>query len=274
MNRIFTKSIIYVLCMLVMFTFVACTIDVKWDVNNDVKKDAKKDVKVEEIKEEEVKEENKEEDVKDKEKDIDFESLGIEDIKNDTLDIDSGDSLINDAIKEKVILTSDEEFEDANWVDDEHTLFRVAIQRKEELEDYYLHKKDYFFAVENRKAISFMVDYPSTSWKDKDSDRYVYSACDFNADIIDVNFDGYKDLVIFLGNQGSHGVSHYCAYIYKDGDYVYTPSFEDIPNYKLNEDKKVIEGWCPEDASSHVDFIFEWNGSEFVEISKTVSENQ
>jgi hypothetical protein len=75
-----------------------------------------------------------------------------------------------------------------------------------------------------------------------DSDRYVYNACDFEAEYIDVTFDGKKDIVISLGHAGAIGDMVHCAYVYEDGKFVYVKSFEEIPNYSINEEEKCIEG--------------------------------
>ncbi|WP_248404827.1 hypothetical protein [Butyrivibrio fibrisolvens] len=69
----------------------------------------------------------------------------------------------------------------------------------------------HFFVDDDGKEVSFDVGYPSKS-DSMDSDRYVYNACDFEAEYIDVTFDGEKDIVISLGHAGVIGDTVHCAY--------------------------------------------------------------
>ena len=168
------------------------------------------------------------------------------------------------------------EIEYEDWVDAEHTVYRVALQRTEEDSDEYLHLMDYFlFQEEDGSVITIKVDYPS---KDDglDSDRYVGDVCDFDAEFVDVTFDGHKDLVISLGNFGAQGAAGHCVYVYEDGDYVYKKSFEDIPNYAIDEVNQCITGSSRGNAVTYYDYVYEYKDGDFVntDTQETVYDGQ
>ena len=123
---------------------------------------------------------------------------------------------------------------------------------------------DYFlFQEEDGSVITIKVDYPSKG-DDLDSDRYVGDICDFEAEFVDVTFDGHKDLVISLGNFGVQGAAGHCVYVYEDGDYVYKKSFEDIPNYAIDEVNQCITGSSRGNAVTYYDYVYEYKDGDFV----------
>lgn len=147
----------------------------------------------------------------------------------------------NDTDKKDVSLESDQIIEAESYIDSEEECYRVSIGRKESVEGEYDHVKDCFFVNVDGKEISFEVEYPSKT-ASMDTDRYVFDACDFEAEYVDVTFDGQKDVVISLGHVGASGDMAHCVYVYEDGEFVYVKSFENIPNYSINEEEKCIEG--------------------------------
>lgn len=156
------------------------------------------------------------------------------------------------------------EIEYEDWVDAEHNVYRVALQRTEEDSDEYLHLMDYFlFQEEDGSVITIKVDYPSKD-DDLDSNRYVGDVCDFDAEFVDVTFDGHKDLIISLGNFGAQGAAGHCAYVYEDGYYVYKKSFEDIPNYAIDEVNQCITGSSRGNAVTYYDYVYEYIDGDFV----------
>ncbi len=146
-------------------------------------------------------------------------------------------SNISDCISKTIFLSDDKKIEYQEWVDEDKTCYRVAVRYKEEQTDRYTHCEDYFFFVNDEDIMTTYVDY---SKEKSGADRYVWNACDFEAYLEDVTFDGNPDLVISLGHAGAGGDLVYCAYVYKDGEYVYAKSFESIVNYKLDNENKCI----------------------------------
>ena len=174
---------------------------------------------------------------------------------------------IDDYINANLVLEDDEEIEVCEWVsgiNDSKRCFRVKICYKEEPENEYKHKRD-FFVFRGSEFTSVMVDYASKD--DYDAPRYAYEANDFEARLEDVNFDGYNDLLICLGYFGPNAGSYWCAYLYDGGNYVYNESFERISNYRLESVSKVIYSSVMEQATP-IDSIYKYDKSknEFTEV--------
>ena len=136
-------------------------------------------------------------------------------------------------------LPDDRMIESHEWIDDDHRCYRVRIDYKEQPDNAYKHVEDFFYYIDDDESvISVYVSYP-----DKDhtkAERYVYDACDFDAKLADVTFDGHDDIVISLGHAGSHGDEIYCAYVYDHGEFVYNRTYELIPNPEIDPDNKRI----------------------------------
>lgn len=164
----------------------------------------------------------------------------------------------------ELVIPDEAEIEYEDWVDTAHTVYRVALQRTEEDSDEYLHLMDYFMCKEDDgSVITVKVDYPSIN-DSLYSDRYIGAVCDFSAEFVDVTFDGHNDLIISLGRFGAQGAAGYCAYVYEDGKYVYKKSFEEIPNYVLDESNHCITGSSRGNAVTYYDLVYEYIDGEFV----------
>lgn len=172
-------------------------------------------------------------------------------------------------MEKQIVLAEDTEIEGYEWVDEEETCLRVRVCYQEAPEQSYQHKEDYFFFLgENRTVVQVLyVDYPSkaedASYPDY-PDRYPMDACDFDAHMEDVTFDGNADLIISLGCAGVHGTPVSCAYVYENGVYRYEPTFEDIPTYEVDAEQKVLRGYARSSANSYTDYIYEYRNGLFV----------
>lgn len=196
---------------------------------------------------------------------ISADSISEDRVDIDISDIDCGDEEILNAIETECTISASEDIEYFGWVD-ENVVFRVAIKRKEEYQDEYDHVRDYFFIKNNDYVHTLMIDYPSKK-ESRDSDRYVFDACDFCAEYIDVNFDNNKDLVISLGHEGPHAYKKYCAYLYEEGEYQYEKSFEEIPNFEINNEEKEIIGSYISGGESYY-IKYKYQDGAFVEITE------
>lgn len=138
-------------------------------------------------------------------------------------------------------ISGEETITDSYWVADD-VIYRVFIM-PDDSGSYEESEKirDYFF-IYGDKPSYFQVTYPSFNESPR-SDRYLWECCDFSAEYRDVNFDGHKDIVIFLGYGGTSAATVHCAYLYKNGKYVYCESFEDILSYSVNYKEKYLGGW-------------------------------
>lgn len=141
------------------------------------------------------------------------------------------------------------------WLDDEEKCYRVAIEYKEEQQGKYRHSEDYFLFFSENEIECVYVDYTK---EQIGADRYVWDACDFSAYLEDVTFDDKLDLIISLGHAGASGDLVYCAYVYNDGKYVYVKSFEEIVNYKLDRENKLIISGGSDSC------VYQYNGEEFL----------
>lgn len=171
-----------------------------------------------------------------------------------------------EAIETQVILAEDTEIERYEWVDEEKTCFRIRVRYQEPPEQSYQHKEDYFFFLSDGTVTQVLyVDYPSKAeiYHDGLPDRYPMFACDFDAHLEDVTFDGNADLIISLGD--SRWNSGSCAYVYENGVYRYEPTFEDISDYETDAEQKNIRGYARSGAAFYTNSIYEYRDGEFVE---------
>lgn len=181
------------------------------------------------------------------------------------------DPKLIEAIEQNVILSEDTQIEAYEWVDEEKSCLRIRVRYKEQPPKHYLHKEDYFFFLKPQQDVQVLhVDYPGEDWDDIDMERYVWSACDFEAYFEDVTFDGQDDLLISLGYAGAQGARIFCVYIYEDGVYRYEKSFEDISNYVVDTQKRVIRATNRENASETAHFVYEYRDDVFVQISMEI----
>lgn len=168
----------------------------------------------------------------------------------------SGNEDVDRRVEEIVELIDDnEKIESTEWVE-ENRCYRVKIRYIDTPEGEYEHKRDYFFYVDNEIG-AIVVTYPSSD--EVGACRYVYGACDFEAKLEDVNFDGLDDLVIFLGHAGAQGAMVHCVYLNYGGVFAYNASFEQIPNYQIDKDNNMIIGSYRRDANTYVECSYKYD---------------
>lgn len=165
-------------------------------------------------------------------------------------------------VEQTVVLSDDTMIEAYEWVKESEVL-RARIQYKEQPEDNYLHKEDYFFFLANGEIVGTLyVDYPSTDFENMDKPRYVAEACGFEAHMEDVTFDGKEDLIISLGYGGS--ATFACAYIATEDGFEYNQSFEKIPSYEVDVQGQVIRGSNTHNALSYSEYEYRYENESFV----------
>lgn len=178
--------------------------------------------------------------------------------------ISSSDKSIDDKIKETVVINDGEKVEKAEWIE-EGMVFRVAVERTEEIPHEYLHLRDYIF-VKKEGIKWFEVEYPS-KLDFSDPDRYVNSGCDFNVLYEDVTFDGNEDVLISLGDAGPNRV--FCAYVYENGEFSYKNTFESIPFDHVDYEEKTIVGFITDGHSYEYEAKYAYEDGEFILKSET-----
>ena len=132
--------------------------------------------------------------------DIEVETEEIEDkeyIEEDANDdnlFNSGNDSVDKLAMEEVVLSQDEVIHNSYWAKKDK-LYRVQIDYADTPADEYAHKRDEFFYVgDDENVTSFEVKY--TTKNPTDDSHQVFQACDFYAELVDVNFDGREDVVI------------------------------------------------------------------------------
>ena len=114
---------------------------------------------------------------------------------------------------------------------------------------------DYFFIINNGKVQQVIFsDY---------SDKNISSSGEHNAYFEDVTFDSDKDLIVGLRCGTANCFSR--AYIFNDGKYEYTPSFEEIPNYKINNENSEILGFSKDSACNYTYYHYNYVNTKFEE---------
>lgn len=172
----------------------------------------------------------------------------------------SGNDAVNEAAAGFVEINENEDIEAQEWIDDDKQCYRVKMEYTIVPEGEYQHKRDYFFYVDTDKVIPLIVDYPISI--EYGQDRYVNQACDFEAQLVDVTFDGNKDIIISLGHVGSQGTLVHCAYIYDNGKLYYTNTFEQIPNYEIDNENQMILGIYTREIVMKVTSKYEYNAAD------------
>lgn len=187
---------------------------------------------------------------------------------------------ISDKVDEKaepyivayVSLSDDTEIEYCKWMEyGEEQVLRIAIQYKEQPENDYRHKEDYFLFITQDGDVSNIIE---VNYEDKglgmadgmETDCATHHrlgwGCDFDAHFEDVTFDGEEDLLIFVGDGRCD--RHYCAYIYENGVFRYERTFEHIPVGVVDTEKEVICGSTTNSATSFTDVTYKYINGEFL----------
>lgn len=208
--------------------------------------------------------------------DIEVETEEIEDkeyIEEDANDdnlFNSGNDSVDKLAMEEVVLSQDEVIHNSYWVTKDK-LYRVQIDYADTPADEYAHKRDEFFYVgDDENVTSFEVKY-TTKYPTDDSHQ-VFQACDFYAELVDVNFDGREDVVIRLGYAGAQGASVHTVYLGSDDGFILNKSFEDIANYKLDSEKQLIYGSYRSNAGTRASQSYKYDSAanSFVLVEETV----
>lgn len=178
-----------------------------------------------------------------------------------------GDSLID----EYVDLSDDTEVESYEWMSyDSGDVLRVRVQYKTPPANSYQHKEDYFLFIQDENVSQiFLVDYEDKGihvgldeGTECTGNHSLGEGCNFDAHFEDVTFDGRQDLVISVGN--SRHAEYYCAYVNENSAFRYEKSFEHIPSYKTDVNKKVIYGSDTDGMGLDSDTTYEYKNGEFV----------
>jgi hypothetical protein len=153
------------------------------------------------------------------------------------------------------------------------------------------------FVIEKTGSDSFLVYYNIKIYNAESNiliqslnmtDYYIYySKYEFPIDsLVDMNFDGYKDLCVYGGSGQNGKNSFYSIFLYDSliGEFYKNPSFESIYNFIVNSKNKIIEeyfwpGACNYDCATWNTYIVKNNSlvlieSSYIEIDSITGKEQ
>lgn len=137
---------------------------------------------------------------------------------------------------------------------DLHT-YKVALYRNEETEEVVRWEVEVYDGETLLQTFSY------------DHDENVFCIPDLYKVIWeeDVNFDGVKDILVWQGHYGTHGDLGYRCYLANNetGLYEWCPAFQEIPNPKVDSEKKLIHG-SYRGGGVYTDTFYRYNGETFV----------
>ena len=89
--------------------------------------------------------------------------------------------------------------------------------------------------------------------------------------LVDVDFDGVKDILVWLGREGNQGVTRYLAFLNRGEVYI-DSQFHKIPNPLLNSTNQRIGSTVRSWAAGHYIFLYEYMEGEIVLVDAAVRE--
>lgn len=93
-------------------------------------------------------------------------------------------------------------------------------------------------------------------------------------DEIDINFDGYPDLLIYIGRNSVGRIEdYYAAYVWdeENGYLALIPGFDEIPNPEFHADSKTITSTTRTDAAEKTTWTYVWDGWQLEIIDEKIS---
>ena len=89
--------------------------------------------------------------------------------------------------------------------------------------------------------------------------------------LLDIDFDGANDVLVWTGNWGTQGLVTYEAFLNRGDSYIAT-NFEDIPNPRIDRENQKIGGTIRNWAASHSYFIYKFIDGYFVRMDSFTRE--
>lgn len=88
--------------------------------------------------------------------------------------------------------------------------------------------------------------------------------------MLDINFDGEKDLLVYLGQFGNQGVEYFDAFVWNDAKKAYThdEEFKDIQNPQICSKYKCIVSEARVSAAEYEYRQYEYTGGRFVKVAE------
>ncbi len=93
-----------------------------------------------------------------------------------------------------------------------------------------------------------------------------------NFEVLDMNFDGYDDFVVYFGSVGNQYATVYNCFIYENGEYVYHPEFRNVLNPSIDRENKRIYSNSRGSANTRYYSIFKYIDKTFVATDELICE--
>jgi len=86
--------------------------------------------------------------------------------------------------------------------------------------------------------------------------------------LVDVDFDGHRDILVLLGSFGNQAAAMYACFIYDNGTYNYNASFSELMNPSLDvQNRRVLSTWRNH-AASHCWAMYSYANGTFIETDR------
>lgn len=121
--------------------------------------------------------------------------------------------------------------------------YELVISQADEDEDYVRDVKVFVSKLEDETYVLMQV------LEDKLHDGDAWDSEGLH--LVDVNFDGEKDILVQNGHYGNQGTEYYSCYLYHNGSYQQCDSFSEIPNASVDAQNQYMLGSWRNSAASH-----------------------
>ncbi len=101
---------------------------------------------------------------------------------------------------------------------------------------------------------------------------HIRDSSEDNIEVLDVNFDGEEDFLIYYGSVGNQAANVYNCYIYENGEYVYQKEFTNILNPSIDRENKRIYGNSRGSANTRYYTIVKYIDKKFVATDELMCE--
>lgn len=113
--------------------------------------------------------------------------------------------------------------------------------------------------LDNKKIQTIKYNYPKDTFEDSvfNENKYEY---------IDVNFDGNKDLLIYLGTYGNQGIIYKDCYLWNNTKkkFEHFELLKNIPNLKIDESEKCIYGYSKINSGHYIYNYYVWENNSLI----------
>ena len=138
--------------------------------------------------------------------------------------------------------------------------------------DYIIETDEFYHHYETKVLISEIVDDEFCLGAMLDVKERTENDSAGDSCLVDVDFDGNKDILVLNGNYGTQGLAHFTCFLRRGNNYEECESFTDIPNPSVNEKDKRILGASRGSANTHGCSLYSFVNGSFIETDSLTEE--